>query len=499
MASSSYPLSTFMEQQASKLFESVIEAKFIDANNNTTDIDHNRIKYIIIEDNYQEFVMPVIYISMALRPDLYQAMLDNEREGKIYLNIKRKNIQSEFSLSRDSIKGLFSYMLSTSNPSYSTEIDDDYTTERSFKTITLALANLELINASRNAFNGLFTDIDINTVITKALENLKVITKAPKYNAKFESLNIPAMNSRRKLLDYIFDLYPFFDTNFIFYMDFSQSYFFELNGEAIPVSIEPTNVVFDIKKVTNEEAYLEGVTERNGSYYIHINPANLNFGKNKTRDKVANQVVNVAEDGNITYANLDLGTPESETKLAFSRGASGNAILSRNIINSNVSSVALSKSNLDAGVFTPNKAYRIANHADSSFNGNYVLIEKKEIIKNSSGNFYNSVELGLKQVGKIDPIYEGESGERPTISANPYSYVSDPDYSTARSVSQDTIATTRNNNTSETTVGSSNNILVNGGNINTQILNARSFSGPYRTVLPVYKGDSLKRIFPRNS
>ena len=485
-----------VQEQANKLFESIIEIKYIPPEGDAVDIDNNRIKYIIIEDNYQDFVMPVIYISLALRPDVYQNMLDNEKEGRVYLNIRRKNIQSEFSLSKDNIKGLFSYILSSSNPNYDTEIDEDRTTERSFKTLTLALANIDIINASRNSFNGLFTEIDINTIITKALEGLKVVTKPPKYNAKFYSLNIPAMNSRRKLLDYIFDLYPFFDTNFIFYMDFSQAYFFDLIGKPIAITNEPTEVILDIKKVTNPEAYMEGVSEKNGSYHIQINPGNLVFGKNKTRDKVANRVVNVDEDGTITYSNLDLGTPESETKLAFSRG--GNAKLSKNIINSSMSNVELSKNNLDGGVFTPNKTYRIENHADSSYNGNYILLHKKEIIKNTSGNFYNSVQLGLRQVGEIDPIYRN-ADTTPVINRSPYRYVSDPDYSTGKNATKSVVAKKKQSSSSSNNTTSSSNIL---GSDNTEedngiIFDARSFSGPYKTILPVYKGDSLKRVFPK--
>ena len=87
---------------------------------------------------------------------------------------------------------------------------------------------------------------------------------------------------------------------------------------------------------------------------------------------------------------------------------------------SNVVEVQIAKDNLDGSIFTPNKIYSIQNHvAPDEYNGDYTLVEKKEIIMNSNGVFRGSCEFRLAKIGTIQNI-----GDTVTDSKNVLIYTS---------------------------------------------------------------------------
>ena len=231
-------------------------------------------------------------------------------------------------------------------------------------------------------------------------------------------------------------------------MDFDKAYLLDLSGEGCPSNDGQLNdIIIDINGVTDPTSYYEGITERDGAYQIYVNPANTNISPNKAIDKIANQMVFVDDDCQVTYVDLDVNSnADSTTKQAFMRGS--NAVLYKNIVESNTILLEFTKENLDGSIFTPNKRYMVNNFPGyEEYNGTYTLLYKKETIKNTNGEFGIAVSIGLKKVGNIQAL--GLAG---TLSANRRSTSSSAKYTTtASSVGSRANGTTLSTRTPTTT------------------------------------------------
>ena len=380
-----------------------VTASFI-LNNESTVINPNHIKYLIIESSYESIYMPVIYMSVSVTKELYQKIVDNEKLGKIYLKVDRYNEYSQNKLFKKYIEGQFTYITSINNPNYVEDLSSSNDKDDMYMLINLALMDMMIINKEKKAFNGVYKNIDQGTLILKALQDVESVISPLRYNPHYDTVMIPAMSSIHKYLYYLYDLCPFYDTNYIFFMDFDRTYLLDYSGKyCISEDGQKENVFLNIYSVLDEQSYFEGMEETDTGYTININPAYSNFGLNKHTDKIVNQLVWIDDEGDIQKVDVDVNSsPDSAVKQSFIRGE--HAKLYMNIINSSAQELEVMKESLDSSVITPNKSYTINNDKDHSFDGSYTLIYKKEVIRNVSGSFNNSVSLGLRKVGTILPL-----------------------------------------------------------------------------------------------
>ena len=394
---------------ARSAYKCTVEMSFIN-NNKETKIDSNFIKYIMIENLYESRYMPVIYVSVAVTNELYTDILSSEKTGKFLLSIERYNVFSSSALSKRYIQGQFTYILPTSNPNYTEELIEDVSADTSYRVITVGLMSMEIMNKVKSSFNGIYGNIDHNTLILRALEGLDMVVKQPLYNPVFDTIIVPALNSKTKLLQFLYTKCPFYDTNYIFFVDFVKGYLIDLTGTPCPAYDGTLDTVYiDVNEVTSSESYYEGMEIKDGAYYLYLNPASTNVSENKGMDKISNQYVYVDDDGSVRSVDLDINNhQDAEIKQTFKRGGEEDSILEKNIAESNTIVIELVKENIDSNILTPNKEYIINNYADyADYNGKYTLLYKKEVIKNIQGEFGISVCLGLRKVGNITSIGVG--------------------------------------------------------------------------------------------
>lgn len=376
--------------------------------NQTTNINPNQVKYIMIESNYENIYMPVIYVSLAVNSDLYNKIVNNENSGKIFLQINKYNAYSQNKLYRNYIKGLFSYISSTSNINYVEDLSSSGDTDSTYTGITLALMSMDILNLEKQSFNGIYQNVDQGTLIMNAFAGIKSVIRAPKYNPKYEKVMIPPISSIHKYLYHLCDLCPFYDTNYLFFMDFNKAYLLDWTGDYCRDDEEQKGTVYiNLASVLDEKSYYDGMEERDDGYYIYINPSYSNIYENRQTDKIANQLVFVGDDGGVQKADLNVNSStDSTVKQTFIKKNNEFVRLYANIANSSTTDIEVMKENIDSSVITPNKQFIIKNDKDHSLDGKYTIRSKKELIKNVSGVFNNSVDLKFRKVGKIEPIGE---------------------------------------------------------------------------------------------
>lgn len=391
---------------ARQAYKAKVQLALVKDDGEQVTINRMLVKYIMIEYLYQSRHMPVIYMSLAITEDLYSLIVENEKSAKMLLILQKYNVLSDNSLSRVTIKGKFTYIPSTSNPNYTEELDEESNSDHSgYRTLTMALLSMELMNNSKTSFNGIYSKIDENTLILKALEGLDCVIKPTLYNPTFDTIVIPPVTSRNDLLKFFFQKNPFYDTEYEFFMDFDKTYLLDWTGDAISANDgEPDNIIISIQPVTSSLSYTEGIEKVDDGYMMYINPANTNLNLDKTSDNTANQLVFVDDYGEVTYADLNVNNAvDSSVKKTFRRG--GNANLYKNIYESNSIIIEVTKENIDADIFTPNKSYKLKNYKGyEEYDGDYSMIAKVQMIKNNDGEFCVSVLIWLRKITTITPI-----------------------------------------------------------------------------------------------
>lgn len=367
-----------------------------------TEIEPDKIRSIVISHDYETKVMPVIVLSLCIGSELYSDIVNYKDVSKIYLKIQFRDANSDTSIARDYINDQFTYFLSSTSPNYSKTLNEANTNADSdYKTLYIGLMSMTLMNDIRSSFNGVFKDIDQNTLIQMALNGTNVVLKEPTYNNKYDAIIIPPIDSRSKMISYIFDMDPFYDTDYLYFMDFDESYLLSRDGIAVHQDNGTLDdIIIDVRDVTSEEAYYEGMQIKNNAYYIYVNPANCNVSINQCAEKVANRIVGFSED-KMEIVDLDINRSlGSDVKIAYHR--TSNVMLYKNSIESSSLTIEVVKENIDSRVITPNKSIMVSNYEEfSDYNGKYLLMYKHEVITGNAGEFTVTSSFGLKKLGNI--------------------------------------------------------------------------------------------------
>lgn len=390
---------------AKQAYKTKVQIAFVGSN--YIEMESDKLEYIVIEHMYEERVMPVIYLSISVEVELYTTILQEKDSAKIFLRIQKFNAYSGTSLSKDYIKGQFTYFLPSATPEYSKDLADaNSNIDSAYRTLTIGLMDMTIMNTLRKTFGGIVKQVDQHSLVYKAVEDTKIVLKAPEYNLQYENLYIPPMSSRKQMLDFIFSKDPFYDTEYLYFIDFNTSYLLDRSGVAVSANDGQLNdIIIDIKAVTMEEAYNEGMEERNGSYYFFVNPANTNVAMDVSSEKVSNQLVAGDESGTVKMdLNINRNT-DSSTKQSFRRMGESSAIVYKNATESAQVCIELVKENIDSRYITPNKTFNISNYEGyTEYNGKYILLYKKEVIQGAANDFASIVTLGIKKLGNVQKI-----------------------------------------------------------------------------------------------
>ena len=102
------------------------------------------IKSIIIDTNYEERIMPIIYASLNITLELYNTLVSNLDNGKIYLNIKKYDVNISAPVREDKIKNQFIYFMPT-NSTYVKDLNPEDNTDSSYISVTLGLMDMKLL------------------------------------------------------------------------------------------------------------------------------------------------------------------------------------------------------------------------------------------------------------------------------------------------------------------------------------------------------------------
>ena len=380
-------------------------------NNIRLDIIPERIKFLVIDSNYDSEVMPKIYFSISVDTKLYNLIIMNKSSARFHLKLKRKNVFSKSYVSKAIIDDVFSYIPSASAGDYNKDISQP--NDDSYKNIIIGLISVSITEKLRKTFNGIYNNIDQNTLVSLALEDTESIIQPLTYNHKYDSILIPPITSRYRFLKFIFDYDNFYDTDFLYFMDFQKSYLLSRDGNSMRNSDDNINDIYiDIKKLNDRASYYDGIDIINNSYYLYINPVNSNVITPDSIEKISNQIVAYDDDNDLQILDLNINNSyNASIKQMFARVENGSII--KNNLESVNTIIEISKKDIDGFLFTPNKSYVINYNGDyKQHSGQYMIIGKKEFYTLTSGkDFSSSVYLIFRKINQLSTRYSKSSKE----------------------------------------------------------------------------------------
>lgn len=390
-------------------------------------INPNYIKYILIESLYESRTVATMYLSMHIPSDLYQSIINAEKtdDGKINIVIQSRNMYSDTSVANEYVSGRFTYIIPSSNPDYSLDISNS--TTDNYKSIVMSLINNEVLDKLKSSLTGTYNKIDVQDLLRIALQHFEnVVVQMPTVEdlKPIENIVIPPMNSMKKLVDYIFNVKPFYNTAFTFFADFNRMYLCAHDSETSAAIGAVSTVIFHVVDITDTSAYFQGLSTNanvrgnyieDGNYHIYVNPGDISLTPNKGLDMISDQIMSVEEGGKVTepikldYGVLGQSTEHEFAKLAVRRGS--NIDIYANVLNSNTVLLEIKKAHLNGAVITPDKVIKVSfeltnNKQDfnEKYSGDYYLSYKEEVIRNSSGTFVVACTIGMKKIGNLREV-----------------------------------------------------------------------------------------------
>ena len=393
------------------------------------------ITYVMIEKMYENVnILPVIYLNVSLDAELYDKVIQGVNDSKFYLKIRKKNAKSKTASFAPVLEDTFTYVTSNTNVNFGDDLNTASSEDSSYMKLMIGLVSANMTNELRKNFNNVYNNISQEDMLKNvAMNGLgKIVMEPLDYNLTYKSFLIPPKSSRYKMIQYIFDKAPFYNSNFTFFMDFDCTYLVSKNGKSVDKGDgKPGSVIVNIKKYSEKDGYKDGATEKNGAYILNVNASDSNLIVNNATPMATNKIVSywdtIEENKEYEMANNNVYNTEKTTYIRSNKAA---AI--KNELDTTAVMLELSKQNIDGDIFTPNKVFNVTHYgSNAKYNGTYFLSFKREFYYiNEKKEFIVTTNVGLKKTTNEEII--SSSSDRPNRSYNSFTSSSGDNGSNSR-------------------------------------------------------------------
>ena len=138
-------------------YKAKISAKWI-LDKDEYNIETNSISSVLIEHDYDNNNLPLIYLVVNLKSSIYNQMVNNSenKKSKIYLEIKNYNMNEDNPIGIVDIKNQFTYFM-PKNQNYEQDIIDEASKnnndESAYIRVAIGLMNQSMLDKNRKNFH----------------------------------------------------------------------------------------------------------------------------------------------------------------------------------------------------------------------------------------------------------------------------------------------------------------------------------------------------------
>lgn len=373
------------------------------------------IKSIIIDHNYDNNCMPIIYATLKLDKALVDDMILNINDNLMLVTVYKYDELSNYKEEIEVFRDRFTYFLpddvNKNDPIDYNETNENETLGNTYRSVSLGLMSIKMINRNKrllelNVSNN--TIFDCVKYCTSDIDNL--IIEPFSFNDKYDRIIMPAQESINSALKFLNSYRVFYYTPYRYYQDFNHTYIISSSGREIPRDDEIySTVVIDIKDITDNGANDIGViiNKTSETYEIPINYVNTNIYNNNIVNKSYNKIKAVSStESNIKTLNNNASY--SDEKIKFTRLNNDNNNMIYNIESENNSNnifVYFSKNDLDMDILTINKRISINMiNRYQQYNGDYLLTRKRECLLREDKTFVMTTMINMKRIERTNNI-----------------------------------------------------------------------------------------------
>lgn len=354
-------------------------------------IESMNIKSIIIDRDYVNNNLPVIFMNISLDKKLIDDMIKNHDKNTMVLTIY-KYIYREGKLSSKVkyIHGEMMYFIQD-DLNYKDSIDfsekENKEREDINKIISIGLMGLDSINNNKKSFNAILKNTTMINAVHYCTSHINMVIERFHYNNIFNQLLIKPQSTVASAIKYLNGINVFYKTPYMFFIDFDCGYLLSTSGTKVVKKGENINdVLIVVRDPLHPQAMNEGmitnIKEKN--YQIDVSAIDTQLYQNKTTEKVYTSISTVSEQGQTKSVDINVNKSKySNNKTEIIRVPSSNPNMIENITaaeNQTSSHMVLNKMDTDLSIFTPNKRYVIKNYdGHKDRDGDFVLVRKRDL------------------------------------------------------------------------------------------------------------------------
>lgn len=382
-------------------------------NKETVEVDPMYIKSIVIDYDYINYNMPLIYLTVTLDNILILKLLDNQDTATIMFNIQRYIMDDPMQIKVDYIKDEFIYFISDNLNIRNAGAKEGQTASEpdgnNFTTTTIGLMSLKLVNNNKKTTSGV---VNKTTMMSLAYHiiggELPLIMEPFKYNKTLNGIILPPLDSKAQTIKYLNNLSCFYDTQYRYFMDFDAVYLISTSGTKVPKKNDKLNdVLITLSSFLENDSKIQGMIldTQNNMYKIYISDGDCEKIDNKISDKSFTKVVATSVDG--TTSSIDLTSSKNKkiiSKSSSIRLANDNTAILKNMqstIDNSTVTLVVTKTDIDSSVLSINKRYIVeaTEVYGDAYNAEYLLNRKRELYIREDENLIMDTILTLNKIG----------------------------------------------------------------------------------------------------
>ena len=398
------------DEYVPNIYKYTITLKFI-IGDEVYDVDAYSVKSAVIDSNYKEMNMPLIFVTASIDRKIIDLMVQNQDTGTVIFDMKRCVTNSDMpDLYEDYIVDEFIYFISddiNKNDEQDFEGPNEDRTDL-FRLTTFGLLCLDHVNKNKRELNGVLTG-KLSSIMYYMTSHLSaLVMEPPSTNKMMKNMYLPPTNSTAKALEYLNSLQVFYNTPYRFFIDFDCAYLLSSSGNAVPRKGETINDVLinlinSYKKASKAQGMI--IDEAKSMYRLDVSAIDVELADYHVSDKSYSKIVGTDTMGTSTNTMLsrtDGSVVTSKTKAI--RIANENSGLLSNMkasLDTAAVQMLVQKTDIDASVLTMNKKYTIKAddvYRSSDYNGTWLLIRKRELYIREDNNFTMSTMLLFEKI-----------------------------------------------------------------------------------------------------
>lgn len=390
----------------------IIDAKWNGSNGDVIDIPRNNIVNAIIDYDYDNRIMPIIFLDCNISTVLLDRMIKERNESTIILNIQKyvstgNDDDVNRAVKQDYIKEEFIYFLNDDvnykkDVNYEKKNDDNKYPEQLYVKTMIGLLNLKSINNNKKVTNAIYRNVTKTDIILLNTSHMPLLLEPISNDKTYNEFIMPPVTDIYKLLKYIDDKHTLYDTPFRYFIDFDRTYLLSSSGvntQAIDENI--TSVLINIDNPAERESKIQGMKIENNIYILELDAAFTKYFIDIGTDNIYNNIICVDSNGNMVEENINLlkaKGSETKTNIVRVENIESAKLLKKKLELSSIT-LQIVKNNIDSSVFTINKEYNVNNFKDHiEHNGKYLLSRKQDIFSREHEHFILNNRIILRKI-----------------------------------------------------------------------------------------------------